>query len=43
MQQTSEVQAGRFAILGFAGNSGIDHGDHLHAVGEFLRELEGLK
>jgi hypothetical protein len=43
MQQTSVVRAGHFEIRGFAGNSGIDHGDHLHAVGEFLRELEGLK
>lgn len=39
MQQTSEVRAGRFTILGFAGNSGIDHGDHLHAVGTFLAAL----
>jgi hypothetical protein len=39
MQQTSEVRAGHFAILGFAGNSGVDHGDHLHAVGSFLRQL----
>ncbi len=39
MQQTSEVRVGHFAILGFAGNSGIDHGDHLHAVGSFLRQL----
>ena len=39
MQQTSEVKAGKFAILGFAGNSGIDHGDHLHGVGTFLRKL----
>lgn len=39
MQQTSEVQAGHFEIRGFAGNSGIDHGDHLHGVGTFLRDL----
>lgn len=39
MQQTSEVRAGRFAILGFAGNSGVDHGDHLHSVGSFLADL----
>lgn len=39
MQQTSEVHVGRFAILGFAGNSGVDHGDHLHAVGAFLATL----
>lgn len=39
MQQTSVVRAGHFEIRGFAGNSGIDHGDHLHGVGEFLRDL----
>ena len=39
MQQVSEVKAGQFEIRGFAGNSGIDHGDHLHAVGEFMRDL----
>lgn len=39
MQQTSEVRAGNFAVLGFAGNSGVDHGDHLHAVGWFLSTL----
>jgi hypothetical protein len=42
-QQTSEVRAGNFAILGFAGNSGIDHGDHVHAVGYFVKELVGWK
>ncbi len=39
MQQVSEARSGRFVIKGFAGNSGIDHGDHLHAVGTFLREV----
>src|SRR5438034_1187648 len=29
MQQLSEVRAGRFELLGFAGNSGPDHIDHL--------------
>ena len=39
MQQLSEVQAGGFEILGFAGNSGPDHIDHFHAMPEFLRRL----
>src|SRR5437660_2554153 len=34
MQQLSEVRAGRFELLGFAGNSGPDHIDHLHAMPE---------
>ncbi len=37
MQQVSDMRAGYFSILGFAGNSGVDHGDHLHAFGDFLR------
>ena len=37
MQQVSETHAGNFSVLGFAGNSGVDHGDHLHAFGHFLR------
>ena len=36
MQQLSEVRAGRFELLGFAGNSAPDHLDHLHAMPEFL-------
>ena len=40
MQQLSEVKRGRFAILGFAGNSAPDHIDHLHAMGQWLRELK---
>ena len=36
MQQLSEVRAGRFELLGFAGNSAPDHVDHLHAMPEFL-------
>jgi hypothetical protein len=36
MQQLSEVHAGRFELLGFAGNSGPDHIDHLHAMPELL-------
>ena len=40
MQQLSEVRRGRLTILGFAGNAGPDHIDHLHGLGEFLRRLE---
>jgi hypothetical protein len=39
MQQLSEVQSGRFELLGFAGNSAPDHIDHLHALPELLRRL----
>lgn len=38
MQQLSEVRAGGFALLGFAGNSGPDHIDHLHAMPELLAQ-----
>jgi hypothetical protein len=36
MQQTSEVRAGRLLVMGFAGNTGLDHGDHLHALPALL-------
>lgn len=39
MQQLSEVRAGRFELLGFAGNSAPDHVDQLHAMPELLRRL----
>ena len=39
MQQTSEVRADGFALLGFAGNSAPDHVDHLHALPELLAGL----
>jgi len=39
MQQTSEVRAGRFELLGFAGNSAPDHIDQLHGMPEFLARL----
>ena len=38
MQQLSEVRAGRFELLGFAGNSAPDHIDHLHAMPELLAQ-----
>jgi hypothetical protein len=41
MQQLSEARAGRFELLGFAGNSAPDHVDQLHAMPEMLaRTLE---
>jgi hypothetical protein len=39
MQQLSESGAGRFELLGFAGNSAPDHVDHLHRMPEFLARL----
>jgi hypothetical protein len=39
MQQLSEVKAGKFEILGFAGNAGPDHIDQLHGMPEFLKLL----
>ncbi len=39
MQQLSEVRAGRFIVLGFAGNTAPDHVDHLHALPRFLAML----
>ena len=39
MQQLSEVRAGGFELLGFAGNSAPDHVDQLHAMPEFLARL----
>ena len=36
MQQLSEVKSGNFEVLGFAGNSGPDHIDQLHAMPELL-------
>lgn len=39
MQQLSEVRAGRFELLGYAGNSAPDHIDQLHAMPELLARL----
>jgi hypothetical protein len=41
MQQLSEVHAGRFELLGFAGNSAPDHVDQLHAMPEMLERTLG--
>jgi hypothetical protein len=43
MQQTSEARSGRFALLGFAGNSAPDHIDHFHGMYHFLAALEKLQ
>ena len=39
-QQLSEVVAGVFQVLGYAGNSAPDHVDQLHALPEFLKMLD---
>lgn len=39
MQQLSEARSGRFAILGFAGNSAPDHIDHAQGMPAFLGML----
>lgn len=39
MQQVSDVRKGRFQLLGFAGNTGPDHTDHLHGLAEWLKRL----
>jgi hypothetical protein len=39
MQQLSEVRAGHFELLGFAGNSAPDHIDQFHAMPELLARL----
>lgn len=39
MQQLSEESAGRFRVLGFAGNAAPDHVDHLHGLPVFLESL----
>jgi len=40
MQQLSQARRGRFAILGFAGNTAPDHVDHLHALFHFLGHFD---
>jgi hypothetical protein len=41
MQQLSEVRAGRFQVMGYAGNSAPDHVDHFHAMPELLARVLG--
>ena len=40
MQQLSFVRKGRLNILGYAGNTGIDHGDHLYAMPAWFKLLK---
>lgn len=40
MQQISEVRAGGLSILGYAGNAGPDHIDHLHGLPRFLELIQ---
>jgi len=40
MQQVSAVNAGRFHLRGYAGNSAPDHVDHLHAMPAWFRLLQ---
>ena len=39
MQQLSEARAGKFRLLGYAGNSAPDHVDQLHALPVYLKWL----
>jgi len=39
-QELSEVRAGHFLLVGFAGNSAPDHVDQLHSLPEFLEWLK---
>ena len=43
MQQLSEARAGRFSLLGYAGNSAPDHIDQLHAMPELLAFTLGAR
>lgn len=40
MQQTSEARAGRFRLMGFAGNSAPDHIDHFHGLQQWLKYVK---
>ncbi len=40
MQQLSEVEVKGFRVLGYAGNTGEDHGDQLQAMPEWLKLLK---
>jgi uncharacterized protein YbbC (DUF1343 family) len=39
-QELSEVRAGNFLLVGFAGNSAPDHVDQLHSLPEYLKWLK---
>jgi hypothetical protein len=38
-QQLSETRAGKFRMIGYAGNSAPDHVDQLHSLPEYLKSL----
>ncbi|MBX3289593.1 MAG: hypothetical protein KF855_09635 [Acidobacteria bacterium] len=40
MQQLSTVKKGGLNIIGYAGNTGPDHGDHLHAIPAWFKLLK---
>jgi hypothetical protein len=40
LQQLSESRAGKFLLLGYAGNSAPDHVDQLHSLPEYLKWLK---
>ena len=42
-QILSEVKAGKFLLLGLAGNSAPDHVDQLHSLPEYLKILQGKR
>ncbi|MBN2092285.1 hypothetical protein JW964_21880 [candidate division KSB1 bacterium] len=42
MQQLSEVKKNHLMIMGYAGNTALDHVDHLHSVDFFLKILLNL-
>jgi len=39
LQQLGEARAGKFLLVGYAGNSAPDHGDQLHSLPVFLKWL----
>ena len=39
MQQLSEARAGKFLMMGYAGNSAPDHVDQLHSLPAYLKLL----
>ena len=38
-QQISEAHAGRFKLIGYAGNTAPDHVDQLHSLAEYVKWL----
>jgi hypothetical protein len=38
-QQLSDTRAGKFLLIGYAGNSAPDHVDQLHSLPVFLKWL----